>query len=171
MNRNVYITFSIAIGFICGVLFAQTDSFNKLFYIKKTKMSNLTTKTLDRNTKALYKAKSQADITITSTNRYESYHEYYLNIVDRIKKLELQEPEKSRLLAYINGYNDRKQKMFNIMYPKIDKSDNGYGTMSGSSYSNALVDFDRIELLAYRTILYNIYSFTHGELIEQIFAE
>ena len=170
MYKNISILL-IVVSFICGVLFAQTDSFNKLFYIKKIKMSNLTTKTLDRNTKALYKAKSQADITIASTNRYESYHEYYLNVVDKIKALELQEPEKSRLLAYINGYNNRKQQMFNIMYPNIDKSDNGYGTMSSSSYSNALVEFDRIELLAYRTILYNIYSFTHGELIEQIFAE
>lgn len=140
-------------------------------YTFKKNLTNLTTKTLDTNTKALYKAKSQADITIASTNRYESYHGYYLNVVDKIKELELQEPEKSRLLAYINSYNDRKQKMFNIMFLNIDKSNNGYGTMSGSSYSNALVEFDRIELLAYRTILYNIYSFTHGELIEQIFAE
>jgi hypothetical protein len=50
-------------------------------------------------------------------------------------------------------------------------SEGGYGTKFGSSYANALVEFDRNELLTYKMILSHTYSFTHCELIEQIFAE
>jgi hypothetical protein len=173
MKLKVIILLGIIFSFIGGVFYAQTDSFNNTFYIKQIKMLNLTTKTLDKNTKNLIKAKNQADRTIESDNRYNSYHKYYLSVVDKIKKTELNDTEKTRLLEYINGYDKRKQTMLDIMFPDINKptSEGGYGTMFGSSYANALVELDRNELLTYKMILSNIYSFTHGELIEQIFTE
>jgi ABC-type uncharacterized transport system auxiliary subunit len=67
---------AIIISFICGVLYAQTDSFNNTFYIKQTKMLNLTTKTLDKNTKNLIQAKNQADRTIESDNLQNDFIQY-----------------------------------------------------------------------------------------------
>ena len=64
--------------FCAGIYTANTDWFNNVFYIKSRQMENLNIKSLKPYNKALYKdAKTQFDMNIASTNRYEHYHKYY----------------------------------------------------------------------------------------------
>ena len=59
------------------------------------------------------------------------------------------------------------------MFPhKNDSIENGgYGTIFGSAYPKAMMEFDRKELLTYRMMLLNMYAYISTEEINVIFEE
>ena len=165
----------LLLTFFAGVYFANTEWFNDIFYIESRQMQDLSIKSLKPYDKAYYNSDSQYDMNITSEARYEHYHEYYENVVEKIKNAEFwNETDKKVVLDYINGYEKRKENMENIMFPcKDNPADDecSYGTALSSFHPNAMKEFDRQELLTYRMILSYMYgSFTKGT-INKIFSE
>ena len=65
--------------------------------------------------------------------------------------------------------------MINVLFPHLyDKDEYGanyYGTIIGSIYPKAMMEFDRQELLTYRMILENMYAAPYIEDFEGIFEE
>ena len=106
---------------------------------------------------------------IASANRYEHYHKYYEKVTDRIRNLDIDEVSKKSIINYINGYEKRKKELDAIMFPKSSE-ENAYGTLFGSWYPKAMLEFDKQELLTYRMILENMY-FVWEENINAIFEE
>ena len=165
-----------ALTFIAGIFIANAEWFNNTFYIKSRQMQNIEIKSLKPYTKAYNLADSQYNSNQTSTARYEHYHEYYLKVVDRIKNLppdELEEIERAEIINYINGYEQRKEQMEQVLFPRIHMNvqEGGYGTLIGSAYPSAMLEFDRHELMTYRFILKNMYFSHYIDNIDAIFAE
>lgn len=162
--------------FIAGIFVANTEWFSDTFYIKSLQMQNLEIKSLKPYTKAYNLADSQYNSNQTSTARYEHYHEYYLKVVDRIKNLpsdELEAMERAEIINYINRYKQRKEQMEQVLFPRMHMNvqEGGYGTLIGSAYPSAMLEFDRQELLTYRFILKNMYFSHYIDDIDAIFAE
>ena len=165
-----------ALMFVAGIFVANTEWFNDTFYIKSRQMQNLEIKSLKPYTDEFKHADSQYDSNRTSTARYEYYHEYYLNVVDRIKNIpadEMDELERAEIINYINGYKQRKEQMEQVLFPRMHMNvqEGGYGTLIGSAYPSAMLEFDRHELMTYRFILTNMYFSHYIEDIDAIFEE
>lgn len=160
--------------FTAGIYIANTEWFNDSFYIKSRQMENLEIKSLKPYNYALFKkAYSQAELNEASQARYEHYHEYFNKVVARIHELELEDTEKIVLEAYLNGYDERKEVMKYLLFPRIESSieDGGYGTLIGSVYPTAMLEFDRQELLTYRMILKNMYAIYGVDSVDYLFEE
>ena len=89
-----------------------------------------------------------------SVKRYEYYHEYYEKVVAKIKNTDFNDEKvKNVIIAYIDGYDKRKDEMINVLFPHLNDIDeyggNYYGTLIGSVYPEAMMEFDRNELLTY----------------------
>ena len=163
--------------FVAGIFTAHNDWFNNTVYIKSYQMQNLNIKSLKPYDKALFKdAYSQVEMDEASTKRYEHYHEYYEKVVDKIKNIDFYD-EKVRdvMVGYIDGYDKRKDEMINVLFPHLyDKDENDgnyYGTIIGSLYPKAMMEFDRNELLTYRMILENMYAAPYIEDFDSFFDE
>ena len=163
--------------FVAGIFTAHNDWFNSTVYIKSYQMQNLNIKSLKPYDKALFKdAYSQVEMDEASAKRYEHYHEYYQKVVDKIKSLDFYD-EKVRdvIVGYIDGYDKRKEEMINVLFPHLyDKDENDgnyYGTIIGSLYPKAMMEFDRNELLTYRMILENMYAAPYIEDFDSFFDE
>lgn len=172
----IILTMIVAAGLLfgAGIYTANTHWFNDTFYIKSRQMENLNIKSLKPYDKALFNdANSQYEMNEASSKRYEHYHEYYDKVVERISKLGLDEKEAAALSSYIDGYEERKANFDYVMFPhKNDSIENGgYGTILGSAYPKAMMEFDRQELLTYRMILLNMYAYISTEEINVIFEE
>ena len=60
-----------------------------------------------------------------------------------------------------------------LLFPYIEMSpeESGYGTIIGSEYPSAMLEFDRQELLTYRMILQCMYASYYVQDINYIFEE
>ena len=62
-----------------------------------------------------------------------------------------------------------------VLFPHLNDTDeydgNYYGTLIGSVYPQAMLEFDRNELLTYRMILENILDLRYIEDFDSIFEE
>lgn len=168
--------FILLIVYVLGIYTANTDWFNDTFYIKSRQMHNLEIKSLKPYTDECKHADSQYDLNSISTERYKHYHEYYLKVVDRIKNIpadEMDELERAEIINYINGYDKRKEQMEQVLFPRMNQrvQEGGYGTLIGSAYPSAMLEFDRQELMTYRFILKNMYYSHYIDDIDAIFAE
>ena len=158
--------------FISGIFFSNSEWFNDNFYIKSRQMENLEIKSIWKLDKKLRKSNmSQYEYNVAYQERYELYHKYYKKVVERIKKLDLEDIEAKVLLNYLDGYKERKEAMENILFPRREMSieDGGYGTIYGSLYPMAMLEFDRQELFNYRMILKNMYDSNVIDDIDSIF--
>ena len=175
----VFITFIMALFFIGGVFTANSEWYKNKFNSKSQQAEefneNLDIKSLKPYDTALFKkAKTQTEMNIASNERYQHYHEYYEKVVNRIKNYDFgDDTVKSAIISYIGGYKKRKAEIENIMFPNKDKpvEESGYGSMFGLSYSSAMLEFDRQELLTYRMILTNVYPPIPNQDIDVIFEE
>ena len=139
-------------------------------------MQNLEIKSLTPCDTALFrKAQTQYEMNMESGERYKHYHEYFEKVVDRIRNYDYDDDTvKSAIISYLDGYDKRKAEIDYTMFPCKDKpiEDCGYGTIFGSIYPKAMLEFDRQELLTYRMILTYMYSINPSGLeIEKIFEE
>ena len=162
--------------FSAGIYTANTSWFNNTFYIKSRQMENLEIKSLKPYNKALFKdAYSQSEMNAASQARYEHYHKYYDKVVTKIREIYFEEPEREILKAYLDGYEQRKETMKYLLFPRIDNETEElgyeYGTVIGSSYPSAMLEFDRQELLTYRMILKNMYANYFVGDLDYIFEE
>lgn len=163
--------------FGAGIYTANTEWFNDIFYIKSRQMLNLNIKSLKPYDKALIKdAKNQYEMNVASSNRYKHYHEYYEKVVERIRNTEYYDDKiRNMIIGYIDGYEKRKDLFDKIMFPHMGEltEDGGayYGTILGSSYPIALLEFDRQELLTYRMILTYMYDSNAIDNIDSLFEE
>ena len=163
--------------FVAGIYTAHTEWFNDIFYIKSRQMLNLNIKSLKPYDKALIKdAKNQYEMNVASSNRYKHYHEYYEKVVERIRNTEYYDDKiRNMIIGYIDGYEKRKDLFDKIMFPHMGEltEDGGayYGTILGSSYPIALLEFDRQELLTYRMILTYMYDSNAIDNIDSLFEE
>ena len=163
--------------FVAGISTAHNDWFNNTVYIKSYQMQNLNIKSLKPYDKALFKdAYSQVEMDEASAKRYEHYHEYYKKVVYKIKSLDFNDEKvHDVIVSYIDGYDKRKEEMINVLFPHLyDKDEYGanyYGTIIGSIYPKAMMEFDRQELLTYRMILENMYAAPYIEDFDGIFEE
>ena len=168
--------FVMTICFILGIFTANSEWFNDLFYIKSQQMQNLEIKSLKPYNTALFKkAQTQYEMNMASGERYKHYHEYFEKVVDRIRNYNYDDDTvKSAIISYLDGYEQRKAKLDYVMFPCKNKpvEDCGYGTMLGSVYPTAMLEFDRQELLTYRMILTYMYSINPSGLeLEELFEE
>lgn len=166
----------LLITFVGGIFTANSEWFNNLFYIKSRQMQNLEIKSLKPyNTVLFKKADTQYEMNMASDERYKHYHKYFEKVVDRIKNYNYDDDiVKSAIVSYLDGYDKRKAEIDYTMFPCKDKpiEDCGYGSMLGSIYPKAMLEFDRQELLTYRMILTYMYSINPSGLeIEEIFEE
>lgn len=163
--------------FVAGISTAHNDWFNNIVYIKSYQMQNLNIKSLKPYDKALFKdAYSQVEMDEASAKRYEHYHEYYDKVVDKIKNIDFNDEKVHNVIvSYIDGYDKRKEEMINVLFPHLyDKDEYGanyYGSIIGSIYPKAMMEFDRQELLTYRMILENMYAAPYIEDFDGIFEE
>lgn len=175
----VFITFIMALFFIGGVFTANSEWYKNKFNSKSQQAEefneNLDIKSLKPYDTALFKkAKTQTEMNIASSERYKHYHQYYEKVVNRIKNYDFNDDSvKSAVLEYIDGYEKRKAEIENIMFSDKDKpvEESGYGSMFSMSYSCAMLEFDRQELLTYRMILSNMYYPISIQDINVIFEE
>ena len=162
---------------MAGIFTAYNDWFNDKVYIKSYQMEKLNIKSLKSYEKVLLKnVHSQADINEASVKRYEYYHEYYEKVVAKIKNTDFNDEKvKNVIIAYIDGYDKRKEEMINVLFPHLNDTDeyggNYYGTVIGSVYPQAMLEFDRNELLTYRMILENMYDAYYIKDFDSIFEE
>ena len=163
--------------FMAGIFTAYNDWFNDKVYIKSYQMEKLNIKSLKSYEKVLLKnVHSQTDINEASVKRYEYYHEYYEKVVAKIKNTDFNDEKvKNVIIAYIDGYDKRKEEITNVLFPHLNDTDgyggNYYGTLIGSVYPQAIMEFDRNELLTYRMILENILDLRYIEDFDSIFEE
>ena len=171
----VLIIFAMVICFTCGIFVANSEWFNDQFYIKSKQMQNLEIKSLKPYNTALFKkAQTQYEMNTASSERYEHYHEYYKKVAERIRNYDYgDDTVKSAIISYLDGYEKRKAELDYVMFPCKNKSveDCGYGTMLSSVYPNAMLEFDRQELLTYRMILTSMYAYYSIADIEEFFEE
>ena len=97
-------------------------------------------------------------------------------MVAKIKNTDFNDEKvKNVIIAYIDGYDKRKDEMINILFPHLNDTDeycgNYYGTVIGSVYPRAMLEFDRSELLTYRMILENMYDAYYIKDFDSIFEE
>ena len=176
---KVIIVLVMAICFIGGIFTANSEWYKNKFQTESEQIDiskiNLDIKSLKPyDTALLKKAKTQTDMNIASSERYKHYHKYYETVVDRIKNYDFgDDTVKSAIISYIGGYKKRKAEIESIMFPNKDKpvEESGYGSMFGLSYSSAMLEFDRQELLTYRMILTNVYPPIPNQDIDVIFEE
>ena len=163
--------------FMAGIFTAYNDWFNDKVYIKSYQMEKLNIKSLKSYEKVLLKnVHSQTDINEASAKRYKYYHEYYEKVVAKIKNTDFNDEKvKNVIIAYIDGYDKRKEEMINVLFPHLNDTDeydgNYYGTLIGSVYPQAMLEFDRNELLTYRMILENMYDAYYIKDFDSIFEE
>lgn len=175
----VFITFIMALFFIGGVFTANSEWYKNKFNSKSQQAEefneNLDIKSLKPYDTALFKkAKTQYEMNIASGERYEHYHKYYEKVVQRIRNFDFNnDTVKTAINSYIDGYVKRKAELDYVMFPCKNKpvEDCGYGTMLGSVYPTAMLEFDRQELLTYRMILTYMYGYISNQDINAIFEE
>ena len=173
-NTAAFVLYGI---FMAGIFTAYNDWFNDKVYIKSYQMENLNIKSLKSYDEVLFKdVHSQADINEANAKRYEHYHEYYEKVVAKIKNIDFDDEKvKNVVIAYIEGYDKRKDEMINVLFPHLNDTDgyggNYYGTVLGSVYPRAMLEFDRNELLTYRMILENMYDAYYIKDFDSIFEE
>lgn len=183
-NKNrilsfVIIIFAMAICFVGGIFTANTEWFKNKFNSKSSQIegfnTNLDIKSLRPYDIALFKkAKTQYEMNIASGERYEHYHQYYKKVVQRIRNFDFNnDTVKTAINSYLDGYEKRKAELDYVMFPCKNKpvEDCGYGTMLGSVYPTAMLEFDRQELLTYRMILTYMYGYISNQDINAIFEE
>lgn len=167
------------VTFVCGIFTANTEWFKSKYNIElqqtESLKDNLEIESLKPYNKALFKkAQSQYEMNIASQERYKHYHEYYKKVAQRIRNFDYSDDTvKTAIISYLDGYENRKSEMDYVMFPCMDKSieDCGYGTMLGSVYPSAMLEFDRQELLTYRMILTNMYGYISIQDINAFFEE
>ena len=163
--------------FMAGIFTAYNDWFNDKVYIKSYQMEKLNIKSLKSYDEVLLKnVHSQTDINEASVKRYEYYHEYYEKVVAKIKNTDFNDEKvKNVIIAYIDGYDKRKEEMINVLFPHLNDIEqygaNHYGTLISSFYPQAMMELDRNELLTYRMILENILDLRYIEDFDSIFEE
>lgn len=175
----VFAAFIMALCFIGGIFTANSEWFENKFNHESPQTeefnANLDIKSLKPYDTALFKkAKTQYEMNIASSKRYEHYHEYYEKVVERIRNHNFNNDSvKTAINSYLDGYEKRKAEMDYVMFPCKDKpiEDCGYGTILGSVYPTAMLEFDRQELLTYRMILSNMYNSVPIQDINTIFEE
>jgi len=161
-------------AFILGIYVANTKWFNNVFYVKSRQMIDLNIKSAMPIEQKLSKAQIQYEMDSTAQELNEHYHNYYKTVVERIKKLDYDEEEKSLLLSYINGYDKRKQEMIKIIFPRLyaPRTDEyAYGSLINAIYPMAQQEFDKQELLRYRFILQNQYNGIPNTELDNLFKE
>lgn len=177
---SLIILASISVGvciFMSGIFTAHNNWFNDKVYIKSYQMEKLNIRSLKSYDEVLFKdVHSQADINEANAKRYEHYHEYYEKVVAKIKNIDFDDEKvKNIIIAYIEGYDKRKDEMINVLFPHLNDTDgyggNYYGTVIGSVYPRAMLEFDRNELLTYRMILENMYDAYYIKDFDSIFEE
>lgn len=169
----------LLITFACGIFTANSEWFkNKLSAETEqtdTSNTNLEIKSLEPYNTALFKkAHSQYEMNIASGERYAHYHEYYEKVTQRIRNFDYQnDTVKTAIISYLDGYEKRKAELDYVMFPCQNESpiECGYGTMFGSAHPNAMLEFDRQELLTYRMILTYMYAYIPIEDINDFFEE
>ena len=116
---------------------------------------------------------TQSDMDTVLDKEYKEYHKYFEKVVTRIKQYKFGEPEKDVIVNYIDGYEQRKNQIESVLFPRInsDTKENGYGTLLGSLYPMAMLGFDRLELATYKMILENMYFSLSDSDIQIIFRD
>ena len=179
MKKIIFTVLFTAVAFLSfagGIFVANTDWFNDHFYIKSRQMQNLEIKSLKQYKKALYSKDTTYDTTVASSEMANHYHEYFEEVIDRIRNLNYpSEPVKKAVLSYLDGYVKRKAQMEYTLFPCQDNptDDCAYGRIFSYRYAIGMMEFDRTELLTYRMILNYMYDnayFTKEE-IEKVFEE
>lgn len=178
IKRGLIITgifISILIIFICGILTANSKWFNECFYIKSRQMQNLNIRGLQPYNKNFYNAETFDMMDITSFARYDYYHKYYEKVVERIKTFNFVEGvNRLTVINYIDGYERRKAEIDYVMFSNKNEpetSDYKDEFLPNSVYFNAMLEFDRQELLAYRMILLNMEYSLSSSAVDAIFEE
>ena len=146
--------------FVAGISTAHNDWFNNTVYIKTLVCTQIHSCIMDE----------------ASAKRYEHYHKYYEKVADKIKNIDFNDEKvHDVIVSYIDGYDKRKEEMINVLFPHLyDKDEYGanyYGTIIGSIYPKAMMEFARQELLTYRMILENMYAAPYIEDFDGIFEE
>ena len=80
-----------------------------------------------------------------------------------------------KVLSYHSKLYYALEEMINVLFPHLNDTDgyggNYYGTLIGSVYPQAMMEFDRNELLTYRMILENMYDAYYIKDFDSIFEE
>ena len=100
---------------------------------------------------------------------------YYEKVVERIKDFNFVEGVKRlAVINYIDGYERRKAEIDYVMFSNKNEpetSDYKDEFLPNSVYFNAMLEFDRQELLAYRMILLNMEYSLSSSAVDAIFEE
>jgi len=173
-------TCTLLFAYFLGIYTAKTSWYCDKFTPKSipdeiVSADKLELKSLEPYNKAYFElAETQYDRNLTSQSRYEYFHNYYEKVVQRIKDTDFGDKIVSNeILDYISGYSNRKAEIEFVLFPCKDKplTDCGYGTKLGSVYPQAMLEFDRQELLMYKMILSNMYIPLSEQQINKIFEE